>query len=266
MNNVKNNIKKHFTVIPNSLINDITISSIARFLFVYMASKPDDWDFYQIDLMNATGIKSPRTFRIYAKELIETGWISRSRTKTDKAQFSSYDYTLNEKPGGKNCPMEPGGKNCTVEKLHSGKIAPLSNKDFKQRNTNNKEVREDAPTKTNQLNSSPEIQKEKIPAKRKVFQKPTVEQVADKMAETLPITVATKEAITFVNYYEANGWKVGRNKMQSWPHAVGGWISRMDSYKNVKENGKENDTYGAAKVDVLKAALAELNSSQGGNY
>ncbi len=34
------------------------------------------------------------------------------------------------------------------------------------------------------------------------------------------------DPLTFFNYYEANGWKIGRNKMKSWKHALAMWESR----------------------------------------
>ena len=44
---------------------------------------------------------------------------------------------------------------------------------------------------------------------------------------------AKKEAATFYNFYAAKGWMVGKNKMKSLPHAIGGWIAR-----NTKEETK----------------------------
>lgn len=38
----------------------------------------------------------------------------------------------------------------------------------------------------------------------------------------------------FVAYYESNGWKVGRNPMKSWHHAVAGWQAR-DAGKKPKQ-------------------------------
>jgi len=59
--------------------------------------------------------------------------------------------------------------------------------------------------------------------KRKVsrFAPPSVTEVAEYAKEKGYSINATK----FVNYYEANGWMVGRNKMKSWKHAVANWAS-----------------------------------------
>ena len=45
------------------------------------------------------------------------------------------------------------------------------------------------------------------------------------------------EAAKFWNYYEANGWRVGRNPMKDWKAAAAGWVSRSQDFKP-KANGK----------------------------
>ena len=68
-----------------------------------------------------------------------------------------------------------------------------------------------------------EIQPEK--PKRKNFVKPTVEEIAAFCKEKK----YNVNAQTFFNYYEANGWKVGRNAMKSWQAAVQNWNAREKS-------------------------------------
>ena len=66
------------------------------------------------------------------------------------------------------------------------------------------------------------IQADKPPSTR--FQKPTLEQLNTK-AEL--IGLSTTEVEKFWNYYESNGWKVGKNPMKSWPAALQNWLSRV---------------------------------------
>jgi len=56
------------------------------------------------------------------------------------------------------------------------------------------------------------------------FQKPTLEQLNTKAAL---IGLSTTEVDKFWNYYESNGWKVGKNPMKSWPAALQNWLSRV---------------------------------------
>jgi len=56
------------------------------------------------------------------------------------------------------------------------------------------------------------------------FQKPTVEELT---AEAIKIGLPLPEVDKFLNYYESNGWKVGKNPMKSWPAAMKGWLARI---------------------------------------
>jgi len=56
------------------------------------------------------------------------------------------------------------------------------------------------------------------------FQKPTLEELT---AEAIKIGLPITEVDKFWNYYESNGWKVGKNPMKSWPAALRNWLSRL---------------------------------------
>jgi len=66
------------------------------------------------------------------------------------------------------------------------------------------------------------IQADRPPSVR--FQKPTAEELT---AEAIKIGLPLPEVDKFLNYYESNGWKVGKNSMKSWPAAMKGWLSRL---------------------------------------
>jgi hypothetical protein len=66
------------------------------------------------------------------------------------------------------------------------------------------------------------------PRARKGFEVPSIETVKLLMAKAgLPDTEAEK----FLNHYESNGWRVGRNPMRSLPHAIGNWKSRWEEFR-----------------------------------
>lgn len=65
--------------------------------------------------------------------------------------------------------------------------------------------------------------REKQVAEDKPFVKPNIEQVAAKFIE---LGVPVSEAAKFIDFYGSKDWKVGKNPMKSWEHAVGGWASR----------------------------------------
>jgi uncharacterized protein YdaU (DUF1376 family) len=82
----------------------------------------------------------------------------------------------------------------------------------------------DGQPESNSPSPSPiiKIQADKPPSTR--FQKPTLEQLNTKAAL---IGLSTTEVDKFWNYYESNGWKVGKNPMKSWPAALQNWLSRV---------------------------------------
>ena len=124
MNNIKNNVKYQFTICPNALLNDESLSRDAKFLFIWMASKPNDWTFYQEATAKTIGCKD-YTLRKYIDELCEAGWITKQRIRTKKGKFSHWHYTLNP---------YPVYKKPTMDKNHNGQNHTLNNKDLEQIN------------------------------------------------------------------------------------------------------------------------------------
>jgi hypothetical protein len=55
--------------------------------------------------------------------------------------------------------------------------------------------------------------------KRKVFVKPTFDEVRSYMAELKMMDIADR----FISYYDSNGWKVGKNPMKDWKAAIRTW-------------------------------------------
>lgn len=68
------------------------------------------------------------------------------------------------------------------------------------------------------------------------FKKPLPQEVAEHMvSKGATLGQAGAESVKFVNHYESNGWKVGKNKMVNWKSAATGWITRMKDYENSKQ-------------------------------
>jgi hypothetical protein len=127
MNKLNNKIKDNFTIIPNDIIRNKSLSDRARFIFCYMASMPDDWKFYQGVMAKELGYTKD-TLRKYIEELLTTGYLHREQRR-ETGKFDSYDYTLNFTPSGKKADTVKSrdGEKPTREK------STLTNKDFEQR-------------------------------------------------------------------------------------------------------------------------------------
>ena len=61
-----------------------------------------------------------------------------------------------------------------------------------------------------------------------VFKRPSLDDVKAHIG-------IEKESTLFFNYYESNGWKVGKNPMKNWKAAATGWLSRNGIKKQRSE-------------------------------
>ena len=130
MNKLNNKIKENFTTIPNSVIRNKALSDRARFLFCYMASMPNDWQFYQSAMAKELNY-SKDTLRKYMEELLATGYLIREQRR-EKGKFDSYDYTINFSPCMENTDTVKNGSG----KIPNREKSTVTNKDFEQRKNN----------------------------------------------------------------------------------------------------------------------------------
>jgi len=71
--------------------------------------------------------------------------------------------------------------------------------------------------------------------KRKAFSKPTREDIRNlSNCEKL-------NTVGFFDYYESNGWKVGKNPMKDWKAAARGWSKRQGNYFNKQDEPNFED-------------------------
>jgi uncharacterized protein YdaU (DUF1376 family) len=87
------------------------------------------------------------------------------------------------------------------------------------------------------------------------FQKPSIEEIK---LQTAKVGLSDAEADKFFNYYESNGWRVGRNPMKSWPHALTNWKNNSQNYgnKNTPKPNPRNLGTGIDTAEVGRQAAA----------
>lgn len=95
---------------------------------------------------------------------------------------------------------------------------------------------------------------------KKRLEKPTLAMVK---LEAAKIGLSDLEADKFFSYYEANGWRVGKNTMKSWPHALIGWKMRSNEYGGSKSGGGAGQSnprnFGVhANTDYTKPSVPRL--------
>ncbi len=104
-------------------------------------------------------------------------------------------------------------KEFTDDKLKS---LPTINKKVKENNIsiNNKKV---------SINDTLTYLGEK---EKKIFVKPTFDEVKNEFEKRGYNEVIAQK---FIDFYESNGWMVGKNKMKSWTHAISTWVHNPDN-------------------------------------
>ena len=133
-----NNKTKGFGSIPRDVVYDNELSDRARFVYVYMACKPENWEFYQDKVAAELGYGKD-TLRKYLDELITRGWLTENEQHNDgKFGCLEYDIEVERKKG--NLPIR---KKADTEKSRNGKIPNQRNIDnisSKHSLSDNKEI------------------------------------------------------------------------------------------------------------------------------
>ncbi len=128
MSNFKNELN-NWQQVPRELVFDKTITDRARFVYVYMACKPDDWVFHTSAMSKDLGY-SEETTRKYIKELISKGWLSKEEQSRVKGVFGNVIYTLHATQ------KSPCTEKAESDKNRVGKNSSLYNRELKHNSDN----------------------------------------------------------------------------------------------------------------------------------
>ena len=210
-----------FTVMSNTHFREKEMSLKAKGLLSLMLSLPDEWDYSIAGLATLSkdgrdGVNSGLT------ELEEFGYLVRSRRYDKEGKFAGYNYDIYEQPRQTDpCTEKPCTENPYTEKPYT--------ENPQQLNTNK--------SNTKELNTQ-------IINKNRRFSPPTLDEVTAYCNER-----GNKvDPARFIDYYTANGWKVGKNPMRDWKATVRNWERTSRSAK----------TYGANGVEIKQTADDDL--------
>lgn len=118
MANIHNELK-NYQIVPRDLIFDKTLSDRARFVYVFMVCKPDDWNFYLEPMAREIGY-SVDTLRKYINELVSSGWVVKGSQSNKNGTFGAVKYTIK------------ATKFSDTENLRHGNNQPQINKDIRE--------------------------------------------------------------------------------------------------------------------------------------
>ena len=176
------NKTKGFGSIPRDLVYDNELSDRARFLYIFMACKPEGWEFFQDSMCAELGY-SKDTLRKYLNELVQRGWIVEEGQQNTNGKFGANVYTIEVKID--SVEKLPCRKNTDTVKYRNGKTHTQINIDNKEinskeeinKNNNKKETVSDLFPENNEelkfnnwfTESFPTLAKNKRPLKFKTY-------------------------------------------------------------------------------------------------
>ena len=176
------NKTKGFGSIPRDLVYDNELSDRARFLYIFMACKPEGWEFFQENMTKELGYGKD-TLRKYLNELVQRGWIIEEGQQNNNGKFGANVYTIEVK--NDNIDDAPCRKNSDTVKNRYGKNPThkdIDNKEIKNKeeinkNNNKKETVSDLFPENNEelkfnnwfTESFPTLAKNKRPLKFKTY-------------------------------------------------------------------------------------------------
>jgi hypothetical protein len=258
MNKVTNKTKKFFTQIPNDLIRNSSISDRARFLYCYMSSMAEEWQFYQSKMAKDLGY-SKDTLRKYLDELVSTGYLKRTQKRSELGRFDSFDYVIDfipnpdftvseksrhgESPKRENPALKKNNfKEEKIIKNNNFKEYPENSKEFSPIEINGIEIKEKKNGKVNPFQLISELQKEET---KESFAKENKERKPNPIYEAFTVFCQTFERLSGANYPKD---KNGHYLMN--PKDAGGMVYLM---KNIEKVDRTDNSIEALKVFVTAA-------------
>ena len=182
----------NFVVIGKTHLKEKDMSLKAIGLLSVMLGLPDDWN-YSVTGLAAIRSESKNTINSILNELEEFGYLKRTLIRSANGTIAGYEYDIYEEPYPKNPDTEkPYPKNPDLDNWYQYNNNKLNNNKL-----NNKEY-------------------------SKKFQKPTLEDLEGYKKEN-NLDFDTQR---FLDYYESNGWKVGRNSMKDWKATARRWSNK----------------------------------------
>lgn len=97
---------ENYVVLDKGFINDCGLSLQAKGLLTVMLALPNDWQFYEVDLIKRS-TNGRDAVRAVIKELQQAGYIVKEQGRKDGGKFSRPDFVVHERPV-KQSPPPPG--------------------------------------------------------------------------------------------------------------------------------------------------------------
>lgn len=234
-----------YVQINKNVLNDARISFKAKGLMAYLLSLPDDWEIYESEVVKHSR-DGKDSLKSAIKELIEAGYIERTRVRDEKGRLGAYEYTVRE------VSIQSG--KTYVGKTYVGKPAPTNNN-----NTNNNNTNINTSSKDEEEVVKSEIFKEIVDRYNEISDLPAVVKLTDKRKKNVNARLKdfSKEKILQVLEIVSNSdFLLG--KTSKWKCDFD-WIMNPNNFVKILEGkyGKENAKKEQNKLKTNYNALQE---------
>ena len=201
-----------FSRIQNETLRDERLSTAARGLLVYMLSMSDDWVFSVAQLAKSQKLSRPKIIAL-VKELENAGYITIENKRGKLGQFSGSVWTVYETP------KDHSQENRSTGKLTTANTAVKKTEVRQNRSTENLTDKNYQLNKNYQLDKNYQDIKSSTTRTRESFTPPTLEDVTAYCLERKN----NVDPQRWLDHYQSNGWRVGKNPMKDWKAAVRTW-------------------------------------------
>lgn len=189
----KINKTRDYTVLSNHHLRDNRLSLKAKGLLTLMLSLPEDWD-YSIAGLVAICKEGESAVKSALSELKDCNYLVITKLNPDESGTGQYGYRYD-----------------IYEIPQEGGFLALENQHLENQAVENH----------GQLNTKKQSKDRQNTDSR--FKKPDIEEIKEYAKDK---GYSHFNAQCFFDYYESNGWKVGRNPMKDWRAAIRTWIMR----------------------------------------
>lgn len=252
MNDFETNGGSLYGIIPAPILCCADISDFAKILYAQIAglAQKDGYCWASNKYLGKLFGKHPITISRVLSELQKAAFIKIIQNENDNGSFSRAIYLLNLSEKSVKHSPKPDNKNANKDKQkrlggQAKTLRPLSeNAPALSYYINNKIEKENLYIGTSQKSEAQTTQNENVsqdfssdisqeqtePKKQKntTIKKPSLNEIKEYISEMRYCV----NAEAFFDYYESNGWKVGRSSMKDWKAAVRTWQRTEQTRKN----------------------------------
>lgn len=255
--------KDNYINIPGFAITDLKLSGneLIVFSIIHGFSQDGQSEFNGSLSYLASALNSSRQTVINVlKSLTEKQLITKKETTINNIKFNSYSYNLTGSqkfiPPVKNIEkvvkkFDGGSQNFVPNNIYNNIINNKDNNSVYAQNKNfatpenqlDLEIEaQKIENEQNSLNNQEEEERKKVaPKKESRFSKPSIEEIKDYFFE-IGSENYNLESEKFFDYYESNGWQVGKSKMKDWKATARNWNRNSKKYNNEKQFNNNTST------------------------